>query len=259
MPAAVHALDEARVLGDEAPAGPDRVGARAPQRVEHAVVVEIGRDLAARRVEPLDGVGVAHEGRVAIDVGVERDHPQLGALVRAQRLHGADAAHRRLAAVHDGEPADRLEDVHVARAPAPRFEGGRRGSARGGRARDRGRAARPRAASARRAARARESRARRARSRRAPPRRRGRARARPRRPRGRRRGRQQRERRAARRARGRRRRSRSREAHRPLPQSATRRRRPACSTLSIALACELHREAPRREARSRASSFFRHL
>ena len=32
MPASVDALDEARVLGDEAPAGPDRVRARAPQR-----------------------------------------------------------------------------------------------------------------------------------------------------------------------------------------------------------------------------------
>ena len=117
------ALDEARVLGDEAPAGPDRVGAGAPQRVEQPVVVEVGRDLAARGVEPLDGVGVAHEGRVAIHVGVERDHPQLGALVRAQRLHGADAAHRGLAAVHDREPVDRLEDVHVAPRPGSRLEG----------------------------------------------------------------------------------------------------------------------------------------
>ena len=217
MPASRDALDEARVLGDEAPAGPDGVGAGAPQRVEDAVVIEVGGDLPARRVQALDGVGVAHEGRVSIHVGVERDHPQLGALVRAQRLHGADAAHRGLAAVHDREPVDRLEHVHVASLPRPvsRAAARKRPWWESERSSASGAAPRESAARGRRS----RSGARRARNRGAPPRRRGRARARLRRRVRARRRRAARAARAARRARGRPRRSRWREGRRPPPRA----------------------------------------
>ena len=47
MLARLELLDEARVLGEEAPAGPHRVGAHRAQRREHALVVEIGRAACA--------------------------------------------------------------------------------------------------------------------------------------------------------------------------------------------------------------------
>ena len=103
-----HPVGEHGVLRHESPAGPDRVGARAAERRDHPVVVEIGPDLARQRRQPHRPVGVAHEGGVAIHVGVEDDRPQPGPLASAQRAHGTHAPHGGLAAVHDAETVDRM-------------------------------------------------------------------------------------------------------------------------------------------------------
>ena len=68
--------------------------------------IEVGGGGVPGRAQAHGVVRVAHEGRVAIDRGVEGDALQVGPLQRAQRLHGADAAHGRLAAVDDGEAPD---------------------------------------------------------------------------------------------------------------------------------------------------------
>ena len=98
-----QALDELGVFGDEAPAGPHRVRSAAPQRLEHALVVEVGRHLVRRRAQRHGAVGMAHEGRVALRRGIERQGAQIGAFRSPQCLHRADAAHGRLAAVDDRE------------------------------------------------------------------------------------------------------------------------------------------------------------
>jgi hypothetical protein len=46
---------------------------------------------------------VAHEGRAAVHVGVERYAAKVGVLDGAQRLDGAYTSHGGLAAVDDGE------------------------------------------------------------------------------------------------------------------------------------------------------------
>ena len=52
-------------------------------------------------------IGVAHEGSMAIGMGVEGDGLDVGTLLGAQGLHRSDAAHGGLAPVHDGQPANR--------------------------------------------------------------------------------------------------------------------------------------------------------
>jgi hypothetical protein len=107
-PEALTQLGERRMLGDEAPAHPGRVGLRLDQRSLEQLVIEVG---AAAAVAVLDHggaeavplVGLADEQRVAFGVGVERDHlDRLVALV-VELADGVDRAHRRLAAVDDGD------------------------------------------------------------------------------------------------------------------------------------------------------------
>ena len=97
---------EGGILGDEAPAGPHRVDSLGDEGVDQRIVVEERRDVARVRGDPNGAVGMANERRIAIDVGVERDHREVGAFEGAQRLHRSHAAHRRLPAVDDGDPAE---------------------------------------------------------------------------------------------------------------------------------------------------------
>ena len=76
-------------------------------------MIEIGAHLAGRRGQAHGRVGVAHERRVAIDVGVEHDGSHPGVLPGAQRLDRPNAAHGRVAAVHDAEAADRPSRAHA--------------------------------------------------------------------------------------------------------------------------------------------------
>jgi hypothetical protein len=108
---------ELGIFGDEAPSGPHGVGVGLVQGGEQEVVVEVGGDCAAGRREPQCVVGVAHEGGVAIDVGVESDALEVGALDGAQRLHGANAANGGLAAVDDGQTPDAPAGRHRATSP----------------------------------------------------------------------------------------------------------------------------------------------
>ena len=85
---------EGGVLGEEAVAGMDGVGPRAPRRLDEALDAEIR--LARRRGSDADGVvGGAHVRRLAVGVGVDRDGGEpLGAA-------GAGDADGDLAAVGD--------------------------------------------------------------------------------------------------------------------------------------------------------------
>ena len=119
---ALESLDEAGILCHESPAGPHRVRVRALQRFHHAIVVEIGGDRTVGRGEQDRLIGVPNEGRITIHVGVDRDGVDVTALARTQRFGRAQTAHRRLAAVYDGESAQRTacraHEAHLCRALA---------------------------------------------------------------------------------------------------------------------------------------------
>ena len=100
------AVGEGRVFGDEAPPRPHRVGVHDAQRADDRVLIEIGAHLGAAGGEAHRGIGVPHERRVAIDVGVEDCRAQIRALACAQRFHRAQAAHRRVAAIDDPDATD---------------------------------------------------------------------------------------------------------------------------------------------------------
>src|SRR5262249_10812802 len=102
-------------------ARPDRIDARPAEGGDHQAVVEIGAHLAGGRREQHRGVGVAYEGRVAIDRSVKDDGTQVAALARAQALDRAKAPHGRVAAVDDAETANGRRHVH-----SPPSCGGRR-------------------------------------------------------------------------------------------------------------------------------------
>ena len=108
-PEAVAELGERRVLGDEAPADPGRVGAGLHERALEPLVVEVGAERGAvgvrdhRRAEAVALVGLAHEQRVALLVRVEGDDADRLVALLVELADGVDGAHRRLAAVDDGE------------------------------------------------------------------------------------------------------------------------------------------------------------
>ena len=112
-----HLLDHVRergVLGHEAPAGPDRVGAGRDQGLLEALVVEVRPGALAvgvdggGRSEVIGLVGVADEHRAALGLGVERDHADRIVLALGVELaDGMDETHRGFAAIHYGETAKR--------------------------------------------------------------------------------------------------------------------------------------------------------
>ena len=131
-------LREAGVLGDEAPARPDRVGLRGHQRRFEQPVVEVARlPLAVARVDDRGGpeseglVGLPHEHGAAVGVGVEGDRPDARAALLVELADGVDEAHRGLAAVDDRHALE--FGVHVSSDPECRAgrPGGRPAQGRG--------------------------------------------------------------------------------------------------------------------------------
>ncbi len=92
-------LGEGGVLGHEAPADPGGVGPGLGQGPLERLVVEVG----GGRAEAVALVGLAHEQRVALGLAVERDHTDRLLARVVQLADGVDGAHRRLAAVDDGQ------------------------------------------------------------------------------------------------------------------------------------------------------------
>ena len=101
-------LGELRTLGDEPPTDPRRVGPRRDQRLLQGVEVEIGASCLGRPpvVDAHRLVGLAHEHRGLFRPRVQRDRPNVVAVLVAQLPHGVDQPHRGLAAVDDGDAAE---------------------------------------------------------------------------------------------------------------------------------------------------------
>ena len=101
----VAQVDERRVLGDEAPAGPRGVGAGVQQRpLEHGQV-EVGPRRGGAEV--VGEVGLAHEHGVGLTRGVQRhglDRPVAGCVDLAD---GVDQPHGGLTTVDDRDAAER--------------------------------------------------------------------------------------------------------------------------------------------------------
>ena len=82
---------------------------RLDERALEALVVEVGAELGAvgavdhRRAEAVALVGLADEQRVALLLGVEGDDADRLVALLVELADGVDGAHRRLAAVDDGE------------------------------------------------------------------------------------------------------------------------------------------------------------
>ncbi len=94
-------LGELRALGDEAPADPDRLGARFGKRALEVGQVEVA-------VFECDGlVGLAHEHRLPLRGGMESDQANRLLPLGVELAHRVDHAHGGLAAVDDREPCER--------------------------------------------------------------------------------------------------------------------------------------------------------
>jgi hypothetical protein len=108
-PQPVAQLREGRVLGDEAPADPGRLRAGLDERALEPLVVEVGAERGALgigdhgRAEAVALVGLADEQRVPLLLRVEGDHADRLLALLVELADGVDGAHRRLAAVDDGE------------------------------------------------------------------------------------------------------------------------------------------------------------
>ena len=100
------------IFRDESPTRPHRVRARAYEQRDQPIVIEIGRDGTVGRVEPNRMVRVTDKGRVAIDVGIDRDRLEIRTLERSQRLDGTNAANCRFPAIEDGDPANGVTGAH---------------------------------------------------------------------------------------------------------------------------------------------------
>ena len=109
-------LCELRTLGHEPPPDPRRVSPRRDQRPLQGVQVEVGASRVGRPavVDAHRLVGLAHEHRGLFGPRVQRDRPDVDAVFVAQLPHHVDQPHRRLAAVDDGDAAER--PVHRGRA-----------------------------------------------------------------------------------------------------------------------------------------------
>jgi len=92
-------LGEGRVLGDEAPAHPGGVGAGVDQRPLQRLQVQIWPGGGGAQV--VRDVGLTHEHRASVDVGVEGHRLDPGAGLGGQVTDGVDEPHGGLATVDD--------------------------------------------------------------------------------------------------------------------------------------------------------------
>ena len=110
----VAQIDERGVLGDEPPADPDRLDPVLDHDLTQAVVVEIGVLALAvpgvderRRAEQHRFVGLAHEHRSALGLGIEGDGGERWRLLGVELAcgvelpYGVDGAHRGFATIDD--------------------------------------------------------------------------------------------------------------------------------------------------------------
>ena len=108
----VAQVDERGVLGDEAPTGPHGVRAALDQGPLEHLEVDVG---AGRRGAQVVGkVGLAHEHRAALALGVQRDRLEGPVARRIDLPDRVDQAHRRLTAVHDRNAREHHEQLHRA-------------------------------------------------------------------------------------------------------------------------------------------------
>ncbi len=108
-PEAVAQVDERRVLGHEAPARPRGVGAGLDESPFEGREVDVGA--RGCRAEVVGEVGLAHEGRATLTLGVQRhglDRPTAG---RVDLPHCMDQPHRSLTTVDDRDSIERHEDL----------------------------------------------------------------------------------------------------------------------------------------------------
>ncbi len=71
------------IFRNESPTRPYRVRLRAYEQRDQPIVIEIGRNSTIGRFEPNRVVRVADKGRVAIDVGIDRDRLEIRILERS--------------------------------------------------------------------------------------------------------------------------------------------------------------------------------
>ncbi len=106
-PRGLELLDEARILGQESPARPDRIGASRAQRREDSIVIEIGRPHgsasggAQRGAERKRFVCLANERSGSVGLGVERDTDEVAAFLDAELANRTQRTSRGLAAIQD--------------------------------------------------------------------------------------------------------------------------------------------------------------
>ena len=115
---ALAQVRELRLLGYEAPAHPRGLGPCRHQGAFERVVVQVAVDAAAvahhrrRRADAVSLVGLAHEHRAGLWLGVERDRPNRRLAQLVELAHGMDEPHGGLAAVDDRQPLERLRERH---------------------------------------------------------------------------------------------------------------------------------------------------
>ncbi len=96
-------LHEAGLLGDESPPHPHGVGPGLHQGPLEQPEVEVA---GAGGTQQHRFIGLTNEHRPSLDIGVQGDDRQRRMALRVALARRVDAAHRRLAPVHDGEPTE---------------------------------------------------------------------------------------------------------------------------------------------------------
>jgi hypothetical protein len=107
MPSCSHSGRRSRRARRRTPSRPRRRRRCCPECPRELVVVEVGGPgpggLTRTGSDADRLVGLADEHRVPLRVGVQRDRAGSGAVGVAERAHGVDQPHRRLATVDDGD------------------------------------------------------------------------------------------------------------------------------------------------------------
>ncbi len=116
-PESLAHVDESGMLGHETPADPHGLGSGVDQGLLEATLVDVAH-LAVTVVVDEGGrsdvvglVGLSHEHRMVIGIGVERDGAEIGAVLGVVLEHRVDESHCRFAAIDDGDAAEAHESA----------------------------------------------------------------------------------------------------------------------------------------------------